>query len=188
MRKVVLAMVASASAMVAQADPGQGQTGATPTEAPPTTIVYPGKGPNGLSDLPMGAHRIPDSNVIISGHQKGGGIGILFGVVGMLVQSTANADTGRKAVGNAQDSLRFDVAAKAAEMTATIVADDRYKRKFTLSPNAGGGTLSVVPYVVITFVSETDVRPYVVLKTKLDSGSPGATSQTTKYFCCASWR
>src|SRR5258706_14697021 len=138
MRKFILAVVASASAMAAHADAGQGQTGAAPTEASPTTIVYPGKGPSGWTDLPMGAHRIPDSNVIISGHQKGGGIGILFCVVGVLVQSTANADAGRRAVGNVQDRLRFDVAAKAAEMTGTIVAGDAYRQKFTLSPNAGG--------------------------------------------------
>jgi hypothetical protein len=29
----------------------------------------------------------------------------------------------------------------------------------------------VTPYVVLTFVSETDVRPYIVLKTRLDPGT-----------------
>jgi hypothetical protein len=76
------------------------------------------------------------------------------------------------------------VAAKAAEMTGTILATDSYRQTFTLSPNAGGATLSVVPYVVITFVTETDVRPYVVLKTTLTSGSPGTSPQKKKYFCC----
>jgi hypothetical protein len=184
MRRFILAVVASASAMAAHADAGQGQAGAAPTEALPTTIAYPDKGPSGWDDIPLGVHRIPDSHVIISGHQKGGGIGILFGVVGMLVLSTANADAGRRAVGNEQNSLRFDVAAKAAEITGTIVASDSYRQKFTLSPSAGGGTLSVVPYVVITFVNETDVRPYVVLKTTLSSVSPGESSRMIKYFCC----
>jgi len=186
MRKIILVMVASSSAMAAQAqtNAGQGQTGAAPMEGPPTTIVYPDKGPSGLTDLPMGAHRIPGSNVIISGHQKGGALGPIFGVFGVLAQSAANADAGRGAVGNAQDGLRFDVAAKAAEMTGAIMAGDKYRQKFTLSPNAGGGTLSVVPYVTITFVNETDVRPYVVLKTTLSSGSPGESSRMIKYFCC----
>jgi hypothetical protein len=184
MRKVFLALVASAAAMATQADAGQGQTGVASTGAPPTTIVYPDKGPSGLTDLPMGAHRIPDSNVIISGHQKGGLLGPAFGIFGMLVQSTANAEAGTKAVENVQDGLRFDVAAKAAEMTGAIVAGDTYQQSFTLSPSAGGGTLSVVPYVVITFISETDVRPYIALKTTLSSGSPGESSRMIKYFCC----
>ncbi|WEK02037.1 MAG: hypothetical protein P0Y59_10270 [Candidatus Sphingomonas phytovorans] len=183
MHNVILAIVASASALATQATAAQEQTGGAPTEAAPMTIVYPDKGPSGMSDLPMGAHRIPDSNVIISGHQKGGALGSVFGIFGILVQSAANADAGKGAVRNVQDELRFDVAAKAADMTQTIMAGEKYRQKFTLSPNAGGGTLSVVPYVVITFVNETDARPYVVLKTTLSSGSPGG-SRMIKYFCC----
>lgn len=184
MRKAVLALIASTSAMAAQANAGHEQAGAAPAQAPPTTIVYPGKGPSGFSDLPMGSHRIPDSNVIISGHQKGGAIGPIFGLFGMLAQSAANADAGGRTVENVQDKLRFDVAAKAAEMTGAILAGDRYRQTFTLAPNAGSGTLSVVPYVVITFVNETDARPYVVLKTTLSSESPGASPRMIKYFCC----
>jgi len=183
MRNLVLVIAASAVVMTAQAQAGQGQSAAT-QPPPPTTIVYPDKGPSGLTDLPMGAHRIPDSNVIISGHQKGGMLGPIFGVFGMLAQSAANAEAGREAVGNARDGLRFDIAAKAAEITRGVVAGDAYGGKFTLSPGAGGGTLSVVPYVVISFVNETDARPYAVLKATFNSGLPGASPRTTKYFCC----
>jgi hypothetical protein len=186
MRKTVLVMVAGAFAMAtqAQADTGQGLVGAARTESPPTTIVFPDKGPSGTTDLPMGAHRIPETNVIISGHQKGGALGAVFGVFGMLAQSAANADAGKGAVGTVQDRLRFDVASKAAEMTAAILAGGAYKRKFTLMPDAGGGTLSVVPYVTITFVNEGEVRPYVVLKTTLSAGASGESARMIKYFCC----
>jgi hypothetical protein len=185
MRTVIFAVVASASALTAQA---AGAQAAAPTQAPPTTapmtIVYSDKGPNGMSDLPMGVHRIPDSNVVISGHQKGGGIGMLFGLAGMLIQSSANAATGTGRVRNVQDDLRFDVTAKAAELTGTILADERYRRLFTLSDKEGAGTLTVIPYVVITFEGETDVRPYIVLKTKLATGAPNESPKTIKYFCC----
>jgi hypothetical protein len=137
-----------------------------------------------MSDLPLGVHRVPDSNVVISGHQKGGGIGMLFGVAGMLIQSSANAATGTGRVRNVQDDLRFDVRAKAADLTGTILADEKYRQLFTLSDKAGAGTLTVVPYVVITFEGETDVRPYIVLKTKLSTGAPGESPKTIKYFCC----
>lgn len=184
MHRTVLAMIAGISAMAAQASAGQTQAGAASTERPLTSIVYPDKGPSGLTDVPMGAHRIPDSNVIVSGHQKGGVLGSVFGIFGMLAQSAANADAGKGAVGNMQDGLRFDIATKAAEMTRTIVAGESYRQKFTLSPDDRGGTLSVVPYVAITFVNETDVRPYVVLKATHSSGSRGEAPRTTRYFCC----
>lgn len=192
MRKVILAVVASASAFVAQAAAAQGPAAAAPTQAAPTTrpttIVFSDKGPNGMSDVPMGVHRIPDSNVVISGHQKGGGIGMLFGLAGMLIQSSANAATGTGKVRDVQDDLRFDVTAKATELTATLLADEKYKPFFTLAsagaPAGSGDTLNVTPYVVITFEGETDVRPYIVLKTKPATGAPGESPKTIKYFCC----
>lgn len=188
MRRAVLAMVASvlslAQAAVAQVTPSAIPAQSQPATLP-TTIVYSDKGPSGMSDLPMGVHRIPNSNVVISGHQKGGGMGILFGTVGMLVQSTANAQAGTDRVRDLQDDLRFDVTAKATELTSSILADDKYKQLFTLSPAASSSNpLTVVPYVVITFENETDVRPYIVLKTKFSSGTPGDSPKTIKYFCC----
>jgi hypothetical protein len=184
-RIVILAMVASAPLLMAQTAAPQEPAGATPTPSttPATTIVFSEKGANGLSDLPMGVHRIPDSNVVISGHQGGGGLGMLFGVVGMLVQSSINAEAGTGKVRNVEDDLRFDVRAKAIEMTNTIVAGDKFGTAFTLTPQPGGSTMTVTPYVVLTFVKKTqDVRPYIVLKTKV--ATDGDSGKTIKYFCC----
>lgn len=184
-RIVILAMVASAPALMAQTATPQGPAGAAPTlsTTPATTIVFSEKGANGMSDLPMGVHRIPDSDVVVSGYQGGGGIGMLFGVVGMLVQSSMNAQTGTGKVRNVEDDLRFDVRAKAIEMTNTVMAGDKFRRAFTLTPQPGGSTMTVSPYVVLTFVKKTeDVRPYIVLKTKVATGSDSG--KTIKYFCC----
>lgn len=185
MRNMLLAAVATVSGLIAQAAVAQeAASTATHNAGPPTAIVYSDKGANGMSDLPMGVHRIPDSNVVISGHQKGGGIGMLFGVLGMVVQSSANAEAGTGKVRNVEDDLRFDVTAKANELTKAILADEKYGSLFTLAPQPGGSTLNVVPYIVITFQGDTDVRPYVVLKTKLATGAPGDSPKTIKYFCC----
>jgi len=184
-RIVMLATVASAPALMAQTATPQGPAGAAPTlsTTPATTIVFSQKGANGMSDLPMGVHRIPDSDVVVSGYQGGGGIGMLFGVVGMLVQSSMNAQTGTGKVRNVEDDLRFDVRAKAIEMTNTVMAGDKFRRSFTLTPQPGGSTMTVSPYVVLTFVKKTeDVRPYIVLKTKVATGSNSG--KTIKYFCC----
>jgi len=181
---VMLAMVVSASAAMAQSAAAQEPAGVTaaPSSAP-TAIVFSEKGANGMSDLPMGVHRIPDSNVVVSGYQGGGGIGMLFGVVGTLVQSSINTGTGTEKVRNVEDDLRFDVRAKSIEMVNTMIAGDKFRTAFTLTPQPGGSTMTVTPYVVLTFVKKTDdVRPYIVLKTKVATGSDSG--KTIKYFCC----
>jgi len=183
-RIVMLALVASASPLMAQTAAPQGPASeALPPLSAPTAIVFSEKGANGMSDLPLGVHRIPDSDVVVSGYQGGGGIGMLFGVVGMLVQSSINTEAGTGRVRNVEDELRFDVRAKAIEMTQAIMEDDKFRTAFTLTPQLGGSTMTVTPYVVLTFVKKTeDVRPYIVLKTKVATGSDSG--KTIKYFCC----
>lgn len=180
MRKLVFAVIANAL----MAHGAAAQEAAAPAQAPPTTIVYSDTGVSRMADMPMGVHRIPDSNVIISGHQKGGGLGVLFGVVGMAIQSSANAKGGTAKVRNVEDDLRFDATAMAVELTRNILAGGAYRERFKLSPEPSGRTLNVTPYVVITFVNETDVRPYIVLKTKPAAGTPNQPAKALKYFCC----
>jgi len=180
MRKFMLALIAGA--VVGAPAAAAPETGDAPAQAPsPTRIVYSDQGMSRMNDLPMGVHRIPDSNVIISGHQKGGGIGMLFGVVGMAIQSSANASGGTARVHNIEDDLRFNATAKATELTGAIVADGKFGQRFTLQ--AADSTLNVVPYIVITFQNETEVRPYIVLKTKLYTPADQS-PKAQKYFCC----
>jgi hypothetical protein len=181
MRKFVLAVIAGASVLTTPAAAAP-EVGDAPAQAPaPTRIVYVDEGMSRMSDLPLGVHRIPDSNVIVSGHQKGGGIGMLFGVVGMAIQSSANASGGTAKVRNVEDDLRFDAAAKATELTQAILADGKFGQRFTLQ--ASDNILNVVPYIVITFQGEDEVRPYIVLKTKLFTPADQS-PKAQKYFCC----
>src|SRR5438270_4328486 len=180
MRKFMLALIAGA--VVGAPAAAAPETGDAPAQAPsPTRIVYSDEGMSRMNDLPMGVHRIPDSNVIISGHQKGGGIGMLFGIVGMAIQSSANASGGTARVRSVEDDLRFNATAKATELTGAIVADGKFGQRFTLQ--AADSTLNVVPYIVITFQNETEVRPYIVLKTKLYTPADQS-PKAQKYFCC----
>lgn len=182
MRKLILTIVGG---LAVSASPAvSAQDAAAPPPTAPTTIVYSNDGMSRMSDLPMGIHRIPDSNVVISGHQKGGALGLLFGPVGMVVQSSANAGDGTAKVQSMEDDLRIDAITKAGELTQAILADGNYQQAFQLGSTPGGRTLNVVPYVVITFQNETDVRPYIVLKTKLATGAPNESPKALKYFCC----
>jgi hypothetical protein len=137
-----------------------------------------------MSDLPMGVKRIPDSNIVVSGHQKGGPLGLLFGVVGMAIQSAANTDAGGKRTNDIQDALRFDVTGRSKELATSILAEEAFSGSYTLATEESPSAVSVVPYIVLTFVNQTDVRPYIVLKTKLDPGADKDKPRTIKYFCC----
>ncbi|WP_294120642.1 hypothetical protein [Sphingomonas sp.] len=181
MRKVMLAVIAGASILAAPAAAAP-ETGDAPAQAPsPTRIVYADEGVSRMNDMPLGVHRIPDSNVVVSGHQKGGGIGLLFGVVGMAIQSSANASGGTARVQNVEDNLRFDATAKATELTGAILADGTFGQRFT--QQAADNILNVSPYIVITFQGENEVRPYIVLKTKLYTAADQS-PKAEKYFCC----
>jgi hypothetical protein len=107
---------------------------------------------------------------------------MLFGIVGVAIQSSANASGGTDRVRNVEDDLRFNATAKATELTnAILAADGKYGERFTLQ--AADSTLNVVPYIVITFQNETEVRPYIVLKTKLYTAADQS-PKAQKYFCC----
>src|SRR3982751_1068553 len=147
MRKFMLALITGA--VIAAPGGAAPETGDAPAQAPsPTTIVYSDEGMSRMSDLPMGVHRIPDSNVIISGHQKGGGVGMLFGIVGGAIPRWANASGGTAKVRSVEDALRFNAAAKATELTGAILAaDEKHRQLFSLSGTTSGSTLAVSPYI-----------------------------------------
>lgn len=182
MRNLLLA--AALAALSAQPLLAQEVPPAAAPAAPPLSIFIDGKGPNGMSDLPMGVKRIPDSNIVVSGHQKGGALGLLFGPVGMAIQSAANTDAGGKRTNDIQEALRFDVAGRTSELAASILTEAPFQGTITLATAESPSAVLVVPYVVLTYVNDTDVRPYIVLKTKLDPGADSKKPKTIKYFCC----
>jgi len=183
MRNLLLA--AALASLSAQPLAAQATDAAAAAPAvPPLSIFISDKGPNGMSDLPMGVKRITDSNIVVSGHQKGGALGLLFGVVGVAIQSAANTDAGGKRTNDIQDALRFDVAGRASELASGILAEESFRGGYTLATEESPSAVSVVPYIVLTYVNETDVRPYIVLKTKLEPEAGSKKPRTIKYFCC----
>lgn len=187
MRKLFLAAALaglSAQPLAAQATDAATAAPAAAPAAAPLSLFIDGKGPNGMSDLPMGVKRIPDSNIVVSGHQKGGALGMLFGVVGMAIQSAANTDAGGKRTNDLQDALRFDVTGRASELAGSILAEESFRGAYTLATAESPSGVTMVPYIVLTFVNETDVRPFIVLKTKLDPAAGSKKPRTIKYFCC----
>ena len=180
-----LVALASGFASLIAVNQASAETAAPPqAEARPIAVVYSDQGPSGMSDVAMGAYRVPDSNLIISGYQKGGAVGLLFGPIGLIAQSAVNSGAAKGSVSNTGDALRIDIAQQAVKATQAALTSDRYAQNFTATADPRGPTLTVVPYVVITFKTDTDVRPYVFLKARLNTGRPGDASRSTRYICC----
>ena len=134
---------------------------------------------SGWTDMPIGVHRIPETSVYVSGHQGAAGIGMLFGPIGLAAAHAAAKSTGEKKAGDST-ALRIDITARTEVVLNEEVERRRDTMRFALSGRPADATLEVVPYVVLTFVGEERVRPWVVLKALLkDAG--GSEKWKTRY-------
>jgi hypothetical protein len=178
--------VSAQTAPTGATSPGPATTAVTAPEAAPTPAVRVTFSPKGagLNDIPLGGYRVPDTNIIISGHQKGGAAGLLFGPVGMLAQGAVNAQVGKDAVSGTQSALRFDVPKQAEDDMRAVLQSGQYGQAFTLDGANGGTELTVYAYASITFVNDTDARPYVILKAVPKSQPSGGRLKPVRYICC----
>lgn len=152
-----------------------------PVKSDTISIKYNNKKLSGWSDLPMGTYSVPNSQVIISGHQKGGGAGLLFGVIGVAVQGAINSAGGEDAIENLEKRLQISLTSQAQSATEKLIAEKGLESRFTTSSDQIGETLSVSSAVIITFVNDTDVRPYVLLKANLTDSHSSKAIWSTRY-------
>lgn len=136
-----------------------------PAQARPITVKLSGEDLSGWSDLPIGTYRVPDSQVIISGHQKGQGAGMMFGLIGVAIAHAANASAGASAVKDAEAALKIRLDGPLMAEVAKAVAQSPADGKFSAA--GSGATLTVTPGLVLTYLESSDVRPFVVLKASL---------------------
>jgi hypothetical protein len=105
----------------------------------------------------------------------------LFGVVGVLAQSAVDSGVGKAAVSNVQDALRVDLTDEAQSVTASLVGTGKFATTFSIAAANDAPMLTVVHYVVLTFVNDTDVRPYVLLKATLTAPGADKSLWTARY-------
>jgi hypothetical protein len=152
-----------------------------PAQSQPISVSFSNEGPNGWTDLPIGTYRVPNSTVIIAGQLKNPGIGMMFGLVGVLAENSVGASEGKHAVSDVQAALQVDLTQQAGALTQQAMTSGRYGQAFSAAADANGPTLVVSPYTVITFVNDTEVRPYVILKATLKPSASGGNLWTTRY-------
>lgn len=151
-----------------------------PAQQQPITLKVSGEELSGWTDLPLGVYRVPDSHVIISGHQKGQMAGLMFGLIGVAVAHAANAGAGADAIKTAEQQLKINLNNQLGASVQRIAANEGFVRQFTVADRAGSNKLMLTPALVLSFVDETRVRPYVVIRASM-IGLDGKPQWNTRY-------
>ncbi|SFP99842.1 hypothetical protein [Ralstonia sp. NFACC01] len=126
------------------------------------------KEPPSKWDLPLGIYAVPNTRLYISGHQAGLGVGMAFGLLGVIAADSINSARAQSRAGDTSAVTTYDMLTQADTLLQAKLKADENK---ALTVGSGGTHLSVQPFGVLTYVNDTEVRPYVVLKTKLvDTG------------------
>ena len=136
--------------------------------------------PSKWTEMPLGVHQIPDTSVYVSGHQGAAGIGVLFGLIGVAAAHAAAQSTGEKKTQDAQAQLRLDMRALAERVLTEELGRRGAANRFAAAGTTGAGSLEIVPYLVVNFIGDEQVRPWVVLKTMLKDAK-GEEQWKTKY-------
>jgi len=140
--------------------------------------------PSKMNDMPMGVHQIPDTAVYVSGHQGAAGVGALFGIVGFAVAHAAAQSTGESKTKDAQAALRVDIAADVERVLAAELARRGETPRFAAADAPAEGGLEIAPFVVVNFVGNDQVRPWVVLIARLKDAR-GEEKWKTRYIAGA---
>jgi hypothetical protein len=123
-------------------------------------------------ELPNGVYQIPDTRIYLSGHQRGRPAGI--SAARALVLHSAGQSRGKELVGGAGSALKTDLVTATNAVLADKIKQHGVERAFMVAEGTvtkDAHSLSVLPYIVLTFVSETKARPFVVLRASLrDAG------------------
>jgi hypothetical protein len=123
--------------------------------------------PSRMSEMPTGVYQIPDSVTYVSGHQTGAGIDVLFGALGVLIAHAANESKAKGMLAGVESKLKPDMTASTKALLVAKINEHRLEKAMAVvdgPPAKGATSVSLLPYVVLTYVSDTVARPFVVLK------------------------
>jgi hypothetical protein len=130
-------------------------------------VNFTNQGLSALSEIPMGAYRIPQSQVIISGHQQGG---VNFGSINGIVTVTPTVSGGNKEIAAAkssQQALQISLTTLAPAVLHTLLEPGTFADGYTLEQDPSAPVLSIGGDIVLMFETESRVRPFVVLQATL---------------------
>jgi hypothetical protein len=130
-------------------------------------VNFTNEGLPALSDIPMGAYRIPNSQVIASGYQQGG---INFGIInGIAIVSPTSAGGFKEisAVKSSQQALQISLTTLAPAVLRTLLESGNFADRYTVEPDPSASVLSIGGDIVLMFENESRIRPFVALHASL---------------------
>lgn len=139
--------------------------------------------PLGTMQLMTGTYRVPDSQVIVSGHQSQMGSVFLGGLVGLMVDQSAGKRSGKELAGEeAAGMLTVQLNERARAITDELLAKMPPGKANTFAAD-GPARLQVTVTVVLNFShNETYARPYIWLKAGLVPAGINHAIWGTNYF------
>jgi hypothetical protein len=149
-----------------------------PTPAQPVTVSVVSKPMSKMNELPVGAYYDPTRQIIISGHQKGLGWGMLFGVVGVLVADSANKSSAENRFGASANSSTTDLVVLTKEVLNEELTKGRAPR-WSAAP--GAGQLQLSPYALFTVLPSGKARLHALLKAEIP-GKDGDPAWSVRYY------
>lgn len=180
MRRLVIGRVLVGVVAIAATGCAHALSQPMPSFAGRLAVKVSNEQPSKMTEMPLGVHQIPDTSVYVSGHQGAAGVGMLFGLIGVAVAHAAAQSTGERRTQDVQAQLRLDIPKLAEGVLAEEVARRGDGGRFAAAGTAGDGSLEIVPYLVVNFIGDDQVRPWVVLKAMLKD-TWGEEQWKTKY-------
>jgi hypothetical protein len=130
-------------------------------------VKFTDQGLSALTDIPMGAFRIPQSQVIVSGYQQGG---VNFGLIHGIVTVSPTVSGGSKEIADvksSQQALQISLTTLAPAVLHTLLESSPFAEEYTLEEDPSAAVLSIGGDIVLMFESESRIRPFVVLQATL---------------------
>ena len=152
-----------------------------PTPAKPAEVAVAAKPMSKMSELPIGVFYDPERQIIISGHQKGMGWGVMFGVVGVMVADQANKSSAEKRFGASASNSAADLGTLTRELLASAVGTSD-AGNWTIASDKG--QLQISPYAVFTVLKSGKARLHAMLRAEVP-GANGEPAWSVRYFARA---
>jgi hypothetical protein len=132
------------------------------------------------SDLPIGAYRVPNTDVIVSGHQREETVVGLMVLFGPAAVHAAYSNAAAAGVSDSGQNLRIRLVDQTRSEVESLLLQGPLTSKFSLQPGAGA-ELDVSSAVLLTYENDTHVRAFTIVKAEL-KGADKRSLWETRYF------
>jgi len=152
-----------------------------PAPRKPVEVAIVAKPMSKMNELPVGTYYDEPRQIIISGHQKGLGWGMMFGLVGVLVADSANRSSAETRFGESAHGSGVDLGTLTREVVEEAI---KTQKAPGWSLRAAPAPVQLSPYAVFTVLKSGQARLYAMLRAEIP-GADGKPSWSVRYFARA---